>query len=487
MAQQDQMPMTYADDEISITELLRGMWKTRAAVISAALIAVGIATTYLAIQHLNDLRQDSMVSAIELTGIIDGSYPGGTAFSPSDLTSSEVLADLKQRVDLDSDLPLNEALTVEYGHPALRALRVERDTALQQLSESDAPAEEVVAARDAYQEQIDGLKRSALKLRLNFDSIDVSPETAKLILETLPQSWQAIYADRFQIYLPSDISRLGKLGVPGDFGTQEALLAADQYLRRALSTLQTIEDDRRVSMVTSPNGSTASELVSQLGGFRQLFFDPFLASRVSDVDSNLGRLFLRDLLAEKKELELMLEETSRTIQTVTTMRSNGTALPRDTTATQSSDGQTTLSLGDSGLDSVINLAQQSSMQDYLKELFEQRFSVTNQIASLNTRIEKFTDGASLEMSSAAGAIELIERRFDVFRSEASALTDAAFSRIRTQSGRLYASLSEPSVPSHLPKPSRAGMIIALSAVLGGLVGLFGGLLRNTLRQDTTPE
>ncbi len=481
MAISDRELPPYPDDEISLSELAASIWRIRGIIVATTLAAIAIAITYIAIQHLGDLRQDNMSGHIELTAINSGAYPSGAAFSPSDLTSGEVISELRNRLNLPAELPLASALSVEYGHPAVNALRRERDIAVARAADNDMAAADVADLRASYQDRIDAMSRSALRIRLNLPELNISNATASMIIEALPAAWQQVYGDRYRILLPTAITRLGLLSVTDDFNGNDAPLAAEQYLRQARSTLVAINEDPRFSMITAPNGATASELLYQLDQFRQLFFDPFLATQISDENNALGQLFVRDLSAQQRELELLLAETSRTIETVATMRGRSGSLTDSATA-ESLGNNPVLSLSDNGLDSIIDLAQQSGMQDYLTRLFERRYELTEQIAAIETQIEKFTNDENLRALERGGVDDVIATRFQNFETQVSALVDAAQARAQERSGKLYQVLAEPRLPSPLPEPSRSGMIIALAAILGGMAGVFGGLLMNAVRQ-----
>ena len=471
----------YADDEINLADLAASIWRIRGVIVGAALAAIALAVVYLSLQYFGNLRQESMTGYIELTAISNDAYPSGAAFSPSDLTSGEVIADLRSRLDLPESLDINSALSVEYGHPAAGALRHERDIALARANDSDRAAADVADLRATYQDQIDALNRSGLRIRLNFTAVDLSEQTAQMIIEALPASWQQVYGDRYRILMPTEITRLGLLSVTGDFRGEDAPLAAEQYLRQAHQTLNSINEDARFSMITSPSGATASELTYQIDQFRQLFFDPFLASQISNENNVLGQLFVRQLSAQRRELELLLQETTRTIETVANMRGRNAALP-DADAQETLGNNPVLSLSDNGLDSIVDLAQQSGMQDYLTRLFERRYELTEQVAAIETQIEKFTSEESLKVLDRSDMDEIIAERFRNLEAQISALVDTAYARARERSGKLYEFLAGPSVPKALPEPSRTGIILALAGILGAMVGLFGGLLLNVVRQ-----
>ncbi len=468
--------------EYTLTQLIEKLWQVRVAIIAGAAAAMTLAAMFVALTHFDKLRRDTLVGHIELTAITNGSYPSGASFSPSDLISGEVLTHLRERLDLPPELPLAETLTVEYGHPALSTLRQERNAALARAQDSEMPIEDMQSLRGSYQERINSLSRGGLQIRLNLDQLNISEETGRLMIEALPDSWQRIYGQRYRILLPPAVTRLSRISVSDDFNSADAPLAADRYLRQARQTLNAIGNDSRISSVTAPNGASASELIYQLDQFRQIFFDPCLASQVADETNALGQLFIRDLRAERRQLGALLDETTRTIETVSRMRGNGTVAPENATGSGRVEGQPVLSLSDDGIRSIIDLAEQSSMQDYLTRLFDRRYNLTQQIAAIETRIEKFTDSESLSDLAQAGMADAIGVRFQAFETEVSALVDAAHQRVTRSTASLYEFIGEPSAPSLLPEPRRAGMIIGLSAALGGLFGLLAGLIRRAIKQ-----
>jgi len=483
--EQRELPPPYPDDdEINLAELAAAVWQIRGLIVGGALLAVAIAIGVLAVQQFSDLRRDSVSGYIELTAITDGAYPSGARFSPADVTGGEVLGDLRSRLDLPAELALADALTVEYGHPAAASLREERDIAIAAAREDDAAVSDITALRNNYEAQISNLARGGLHIRLNLTDLGIDVETGQAIVEMLPASWQRVYGERYRILLPPAVTRLGSISEDQSFTDGDGPLAAEQYLREARLTLETIAEDARLAMVTAPNGDSTSELLYQLSQFRQLYFDPYLATQVSDQDNALGQLFIRDLEAQRRELQALLSETSRTIETVANMRSGGIPADQQQRLERGSgESRPTLSLSDDGLSSIVDLAQQSGMQEYLTQLFERRYELTQQIARIDTRIEKFTDDAQLERISMTGLDEAIATRFQSLQAAVNGLVDNAHERARQRTAKLYEFLAQPTVPSPIPEPSRAGMIIALAAILGGMLGLFGGLLMRAVQSQ----
>lgn len=471
-----------AGEDISLGDLASRIWQAKGYAVAIALLAVILAALVLAAQSAGGVSRDSAVGYIELTAISNNAYPNGARFSPVDLTDPRTLAHLRNTLSLPSELRLAEALSVEYGHPATATIRRQRDRAFAKAQDGAMPIADLRSLRTRYQERIDAMSRSALKIRLNLANLDIDAATARAIVDQLPASWPAVYNTHYQILLPPAITRLDRITVSQDFDQGSAPLAADRYLRQARRTLQAINNDTRLSSVTAQNGATSTELIDELDRFRQLFFDPFLAAQVSDEANTLGQIFLTDLVAERRRLQTLLDETTRAIDTVAGMRGEANELPANRPTTNRSEGQPTLSLSDEGLDSVIDLAQQSSMQDYLIRLFDRRLALTEEISSIQTRIEKLTDEQSIDRLTQSGMAEVIGERFAAYEQQVTSLATAAEAQAQRQTARLYETLRPAdTVKNLLPAPRRAGMTLGLSAVLGALLGLLGGILMPMIR------
>ncbi len=479
MANSGREPEYYADDEISLTELASSVWRIRGIIAGAALVACALASAFLAYSQLTEIRRDAVTGFIELTAITNSQYPSGAAFSPTDLTSPEVLESVRETLKLEDTIELGDALTVAYGHPKSGALRAERDAAIKNATANEIGVAEIQELQTTYDTRIRSLNQNGLKLSVNIDQLSISPATGITIIETLPKTWQTVYADRYRILVSDEIARLSRIDLSESISTGDAPLATDQYLRQARATLAAINNDPRLSMLTSPNGATASEFIYQLDQFRQLYFDPYLASKIQN-GNTLGQLFIQDLLANRTELKAKLAETSQTIDTIASMRNQMRALNQDAQQARNPNDQAMLNLNGDGLNSIINLAQQSGMQDYLTQLFERRFGLIEQIAEINTRIEKFTNN-SIEGFDSDTYAEAVNAQFNQFEAAVAALVDLAHSRARQTTSNLYEFIATPALPSELPEPSRASMILILSALLGSAVGLVGGLLMRVIR------
>jgi len=471
------------DDEIDLKELVGGVWRIRSWIVGGSLLAVAVAVSVLAFQHLTQIHRGDAVAYVELTGISNGTYPSGAAFSPSHLTGSEVLSDIRQRLDLDLDLPLSTALTAEFGHPDLPSLRRERDAAIQTARAEEASASDIGTIRADYNERIESLRKNTLRLGLNLSALDISDSTAQILLETVPVSWQHVFGERFRIFLPDTVTAFGQVDID-DLGTFRGGIAADRYLQEARQTLNALMNDSRAQMLTSPDGSTPRELISRIDQFRQLFFDPFFASQIMAVEDPLNRGFIQDLESERREISELIAEINQTVDSVSNLRSRREPAISASERLSNNMDQPSLTLGDSGLESIIELAQTSGMQDYLTELFERRYALVRELAELDTRISRFSDAERLRPAegSAEDLSSAVEARLLGLQPQVSGLLETAQRQLRGQTGRLYEFMEPASVRVQAPETSRAGLVVALSAILGAMLGLFVGLLRTVLRR-----
>lgn len=81
---------------------------------AGAVFATAVLLSVSALQK-NDTKY--VQSYVDITGITDAQYPNGMSFSPTDLTSSDIVSRLLETypaLDLET---MSESIRAEYGHP----------------------------------------------------------------------------------------------------------------------------------------------------------------------------------------------------------------------------------------------------------------------------------------------------------------------------------------------------------------------------------
>ena len=122
------------DDEISIGELLQKLWKKRGLIVFLPLVCAGL--TIASLLWTKSVGGERLSYYVELTGIKDGAYSNGVAFSPQDLLNPKVVNKLTDEFSLENPEEIGEHLRVQYGTPVSTGTLTEYSAALSANSKS---------------------------------------------------------------------------------------------------------------------------------------------------------------------------------------------------------------------------------------------------------------------------------------------------------------------------------------------------------------
>lgn len=257
-------------------DLLRMLWRARyrigLAMIVAALAYLGVAVMRWSSQSNHTAVSQEITFAFD--GARSGRYPDGSIFSPQDLLADPVLALVHERLalgervttgQLSSALSIADAAGIEYA--MVRAAYTEK------LASTKLSPPERDQIEENYRRAMDRLAGSVFAINLNADGLDLSPELAKQVVQSIPGSWAA-YAQKvrglavYDIPIPSIVPA----DAPGTQLYHLALLTEELgALERALIRLQELPGAANLRNTTERG---PWELSRQITALRRTGFEP---------------------------------------------------------------------------------------------------------------------------------------------------------------------------------------------------------------------
>lgn len=184
---------TPASDEIDLTELFSILWNAKWLIFLVTAGAVFATAVLLSVSALQKNDTKYLQSYVDITGITDAQYPNGMSFSPTDLTSSDIVSRLLEAypaLDLET---MSESIRAEYGHPGSRALRSEWNAALKQAQDNDASIEQIQELNQTYQNELTRLNSGSISISITHRALGVNEATAISIAQDLPRMWQTVF------------------------------------------------------------------------------------------------------------------------------------------------------------------------------------------------------------------------------------------------------------------------------------------------------
>lgn len=505
-------PAPYYDDEISISELLMKLWAKRGLIVMLPLIFAGL--TVVALLFGKTAIQNELSFYIELNGIVladtasevdEGSnksarpsrssdpasgtttsnssnstsrsasssssskitarYPNGTVFSPQDLTNPTVIALLAEDTGLNSQ-ELAKAIDVQFGTPLSNGVLVEYKAALS--ASSNASTENLMVLNERYRRKLDAAAKSGIKIMVDFVALGVPSVEGERIAKLLPKLWNTVYIEQFATQMSPEIATLRWTSDNFDVRSAIGLQEADIQLTNLKRGVELLAADHRLRGVKSSSGSTAADLKGYVDEYRSIFFDP-LALYAFNRDETLTRLYVQDLRFEIQEIDLEITELNSRLAEIKDYRGGENAGAGD------GGGASTLQMDSGGLSTLVSLAEQAALADYLQDSLNGRFELIQRRATLSTRLDRITaDTVSGQVSESF--IDTAVMRYETITSTYADILAKAQSVLQANTPSFYTVTTQPSIQSAPLIGKRDLLFVALALALGGMLAIIAALV-----------
>ena len=469
------------DDEIDLSHLVRTIWRGRGVIVAAVLASVLLVSVYAIFDQYQKSSVRFVQSFASLSGIVDQQYPNGSSFSPSDLVSEEVLSEVITSLDLQgvSADALRHAVTVQFGHPDTNQIRMEWQATIQAAVDQNASAAELTEINTRYSDRLARLNTTSVSIQVNFALINLDSGAAIIIAEAIPAAWQKVFVEVYSFTAPPELIPVSGLSPPSDLSTIRSLLEAQQFLFAVRQIASVVSDNPRFSSLRTASGFNAAELQFQIERFNSFYLNPMLSGSVESND-NFVAATLQQLRRERSRLLSLQEATYVSIEQMAGLRGRGSS--DGTLISNGGDRNSAmLSLDNSGLASVIDLAQQAQLNQYVIQLFERAWELTEQLADIDFQISQLT-------SETYSGLD-VTREAEVAFANLSQQIESLFSRLMEEetrgAGVLYSTQVPPQVYSNWEYTSqRLSLLFALAIVLGLILGSITVLMRRSF--STSP-
>lgn len=448
-------------DEISISDLLKKLWQRRGLIIVFPLVSLLLAVIFLFFTAIK--TNSPTVFFVKLQGIEKSSYPNGARFSPQDLRIPEVLERAVKPLNILVDDTLRNAIQVEYGVPTTAGIqkKYQQKLASKQLSTTD-----IEQINIDYLEELQSVSERGLRITIDHTSLGLSPEQAAVLASSLPRAWTNIYTQKYRVFVDSRLDHASVVNNENLLNTTSDILLARNTLSRINHGLDVLIADSRLKSLVSQSGFNGSDLLSRLQRFKDLYFRVIYDAVFSNPDE-VANTFLAETQLQIDEINRNIEELNRSLIDIQNFR------PQTFNRQESNDLRESIQLGENTLDQVINLADQASLSDYLRQILTDRRNLVAKRASLET---------DLQRSEVSFAPQNNEELWNRARAEYSSLSKEYVSLLtiaRDSSKRNYGDFYQPyDAPNSVTStfPPKTSLVLALSIMLGGFVAIMVALV-----------
>lgn len=463
------VPLQQPDDEISLSDVLRTLWKGRAFIVFIPLLAMVMAGLVVAAFSLR--IEQPTVYFVELRGIENSRYPNGTEFSPRDLVGPAILEELRRRYDLPSDVNLKDAISVNFGHPATTGIH--RRFA-EELNVRGLTPAEIANINEEYQRQLKAVTESALRIEVNHSLLKTGASEGALIAQALPELWTKHFSENVQIFQNTRLSRLTiSPEDENDLQSTANLLNARQHLQIMDDGLGLMSADNRLALLRTDDGQSVQDVRNSLDNFRIVQFQPIMAAQFQAGDV-VGSSYLKGLELKLGELRMKMASYEDALQELSKFHEpTGSGMGTDAPV-----ALTSFQIGGSGLSEIVDLARQASLSNFVQQMVHEKQKIALKIAEVESELQ--TMAQRVKLVTGGDFRERAAEHLAVLKRSYSDLVERAEERMRTQAGRLYSTIAMPYTPGSLP----VKRMLMSTIIAGGFAGMFAVifvLVRSSLR------
>jgi len=509
------------DEEISLTEIFKGLWRYRITIVASLVVSCVLAFLALILVYVvtPDRQSASLPFRVLFEGAAQGQYPNGLKFDPSDVVASPVLEQVYNGNDLQQYLTFLEfkrALFVAETNPALSLLDKEYE---QKLSNSKLSMVERQSLELEFHEKRVGLRNESYQLNLTHSSrlFDLPESLLDKVLKDILFTWAEMadgHKGAFKYRIPVFSQNILP---PNLLVDQDYIVTIDIFADKIDKIFKNID---RISQLPSAQvlrvgeeNIGLSEIYSNLNDTRQFKLEPLVGlvrSTGLSKNAKLASLYLQNQLfqlqLDQQEAQDKIKVLESSLNFYLEKTQRFTSQQMDTSSQQATNTgalSTTYipQFGDSFLDRIVEMSTQGNDVQFRQEIASRIVEEGIKVAQIDKKVQYYT--SLIEAMTLANKntkenleiIELIKSRFSEIESDIFTALDQmnaiylsiSNSNLRPQA-ELYTITDPITVESYRAFLSKKGILVVVLFVFTSmLVTLLGCFIHSTVRSKKILE
>lgn len=438
-------------DEISLADIVAKLWQRRGLFLVLPVLALVAAVIFLLSSAVRTVNPT--VYFVELTGIKQSQYPNGATFSPQDLLVPEVFDHLAEILDLKNRTQLREAIQVDYGVPTTAGIKKKYQ---EKLAAKGLSSADITQINSEFTQELKSITESGLRITVNHAALGLEPEQGAALAYALPRAWVDVFSKKYRVFVDTRLQNAVINVTKNPLTTTSDILLARHSLNRMKAGLDVLTVDNRLRSITSQSGLSSADLQSEMERFLEIYFRPIFSSMFANSDQAAAS-FLAEMRLDIDEISLNLKEFDRNIADIRNFQ------PQQSDRQLTTGSGETVQLGDGTLRQVIDLANQASLSEYMRQLLSDRRQLAAERAKLLTEISRTEVKIDIHIDQDFRDLAAVE--FGSLVQEYASLVDSARTETRANSGEFSRPLGTPDVVGSA-LPPKAALVILLAVILG---------------------
>ncbi|MGB8818206.1 MAG: hypothetical protein WCC66_09840 [Rhizobiaceae bacterium] len=496
------------DDEFSIGDLVRFLWRGRYWVIASALGLFALAGILLLVARIAVPGVNSYSTSIMTTmsGADAGKYPNGAPFSATDLRSPMVVEEVYRLNNLDkSGINLADfggMISVEPYSPAYQSIS---DRYRLRLESKTITFEERKAIEEEFRQALDAVNANGVKITLAIsESYGISDNLAQKIVSDVPATWAKLFIEKLGVTnLQQSVSGVDIVD-PRLVGELDYPLAYDYVAKQSGILLKKLISISEIpgseTYRSTKSGKSVSDLLREAQSFEEfrlrLSLKPIVDQGLSKDPAFAALVYSNLIRSLERDVDVSTGLSSRVTQVIGDFRSkapgtaDGSGAPSGNVATQ---------IDGAFVDRIVELSNRGSGIEFEQGLLRDKLGFENQAVQTNDQKARLNERLlALNTTTLSGiSKQLLEKRFvegmaaavgeiNALWGDASSFGDELSASRLNFDKALYRLNSLPKDVATSKKPL-IDLRSALLAIAALIFGAFAGMIAYALKAQIKKE
>ncbi|OKY73754.1 MAG: hypothetical protein BM485_16995 [Desulfobulbaceae bacterium DB1] len=375
----------------------------------------------------------------------------------------EVLDRAAKSLGIDDAVNLRGFIQVEYGLPTTDGIQKKYRNKLEAKNLSTA---DIAQINREFEEEMQRLSESGLRITINHAALGLPPADGATLAYALPRAWTEVFSEKYRVFVDTRLSKAAVNTTANPFTSTADILLARHALVLMRDGLDILAKDNRFKSIVNESGLGSSDLQSELDRFSQIYFSTIFSSMFAHPDL-VAASFLVETQLQIDEISRNIEEIDRGIADLRNFQ------PQATGRQMSAGANETVQFGDNSLRQVIDLANQASLADYMRELLAARRDLVAKRAGLLKEISR--NQVKSDISDNKDFLKQASAMYSILVEGYDSFLTVAHEVARQKTGDFYRPMGIPYVNGSI-LPLKGFLILALAVILGGMSAMLMALV-----------
>lgn len=464
----------FVEDEISISDILRKLWRRRGLILAVTLLSLGLGIIYLFSSAT--VKRTPVTLFVELTSIKNGKYPNGADFSPMDLKSPDVLRVLIEKYKPKDESKFGEAITVNYGSDLMLGIH---ESYKMQLGAKGLTIADLQKINTDYKTALDEVARRGLEITFDYQLANLTKDEGRQVANDLPRIWNDVYLKKYKVLIDPELAEIATAPKDISLSKPTALIELSRIISAMTNGLKIITKDNRYSTIKNQEGRTAFDVLKDLDFFRNIHLLPMMAASVLKADPSSQ--------AYAQSIRLQIDELNRNIASLDELAQQMISYQKSYDRSDQTKNKTTgdnLELSDSTLSEILKLSTQAALSDFLKDTLNSKRELSFKRSELQTEFDRLTNASNTIHNEEY--TNLAEKKLSALLGSYQSLIDKIRSSATFNTRSFYTPIGNPE-PFVSKWPDKSLLILALTTMMGLVFSTAIALLLPGKHQHQNPR